>query len=540
MNLKSFATSAGCFALVTLVMASPFVDYGHLSSASYEGDSRLLIWTLAWDSHAMLTGSPLFNANMFHPASQALAWAEHHVGIALFALPAYASTGNPVLAYWLVWLIAFPLNALAMQALAYRVTHDRLAAFGAGLVYAFCFFRMHHAHGHVQMLWTWALPLVPLALERWAERPSLLHAAVAATLVLLQALSGWYLAVFAALLSLVVAAILLTTRRPTVGHAISGTLALAISVLTIWWFAAPYTRVLAGGPAEAAANSADLGAYLVPPENTWLGQWVIGHTTFSPRWIWGEQTLYVGLTTLVLAAIGLWKWRNRPGPLSAAVLTTGAIALALSFGPAAGWSPYDLFTQLPAMSLLRAPARFALLVMLALALLAGVAIADLHRRLGRAAPAVLIALALIGLSESYVIGFPGGKPPQMATPAVYHRLNTLPAGAVLSLPSYVGTPEAFRESDYLLFSTAHWRPIVNGFGRQEPAGHGATLKTVSRFPAADAIQRLCDLQVRYVVLHTARASELRAAPQKAEANPEITFLGRFADDVLFGICSRGP
>ena len=43
--------------------------------------------------------------------------------------------------------------------------------------------------------------------------------------------------------------------------------------------------------------------------------------------------------------------------------TTGAIALALSLGPAAGWSPYDLFTQLPAMSLLRARARFALLVM---------------------------------------------------------------------------------------------------------------------------------------------------------------------------------
>jgi len=226
------------------------------------------------------------------------------------------------------------------------------------------------------------------------------------------------------------------------------------------------------------------------------------------------------------------------GPLSAAVLTTGAIALALSFGPAAGWSPYDLFTRLPAMSLLRAPARFALLVMLALALLAGVAIADLRRRLGRATPALLIALALIGLSESYVIGFPGGKPPQLAIPPVYERLSTLPAGAVLSLPSYVGTPEAFRESDYLLVSTAHWRPIVNGFGRQDPPGHDATMGSVSHFPAADAIQRLCDLRVRYVVLHTGRASELRAPAQEAETSPNITSLGRFGDDFLFGICPR--
>ena len=187
---------------------------------------------------------------------------------------------------------------------------------------------------------------------------------------------------------------------------------------------------------------------------------------------------------------------------------------------------------------MRAPARFALLVMLALALLVAVAVADLRRRLGRDSIPALLALGVMGLSESFVVGFPGGKPPQMATPAVYQRLNTLPAGAVLSLPSYVGTPEAFRESDYLLFSTAHWRPIVNGFGRQDPPGHDATMETVSRFPAADAIQRLCDLQVRYVVLHTGRASELRTAAQEAEGNPAITSLGHFGDDFLFDACPR--
>ena len=137
MHLSHRVNSAAGFAVATLVMASPLIDYRHLADASYEGDSRLLIWTLAWDSHAILTASPLFDANMFHPASESLAWAEHHIGIALFAMPTYAVSGNPVLAYWLVWLMAFPLNALAIQALAYRVTGDRIAAFAAGLVYAF-------------------------------------------------------------------------------------------------------------------------------------------------------------------------------------------------------------------------------------------------------------------------------------------------------------------------------------------------------------------------------------------------------------------
>ena len=246
-NLGHLLKTGLWFGIVTLIMAAPFVDYSRLKTASYEGDSRLLIWTLAWDAHALLTWSPLFDANIFYPAKQALAWAEHHIGIAVFSLPIYAATRNPVLAYWVVWLIAFPLNALAMQALAYRVTRDRVAAFGAGLVYAFCFFRMHHAHGHLQLLWTWALPLVPLALERWAERPSFWRAAIVAILVVLQALAGWYLAVFVALLSLAVAAFCLWSRRITQSHAVTGATAFMVSLIPLLWFAAPYIRIRAGG-----------------------------------------------------------------------------------------------------------------------------------------------------------------------------------------------------------------------------------------------------------------------------------------------------
>jgi hypothetical protein len=535
LNTRHWATIAGGFLLVTLVMASPLVDLRHLTDASYQGDARLIIWTLAWDAHALLTGSPLFAANMFYPAAEALSWAEHHVGIAMFALPVDALTGNPVLAYWVVWLLAFPLNALAAYALAYRVTRDSPAAFGAGLVYAFCFFRMHHGHGHLQLLWTWALPLVPLALERWVERPSLPRAVLAAALVLVQALSGWYVAVAVALLSMIAAPLLLWARRLTFQHVVSGLVVSVASVLTLAWFARPYMRLRAGGAEEARSNAADLAAYLVPPANTWLGQWVGAHTSLTPRWIWGEQTVYVGLIPLGFAVVGLWTWRHRRDRLSGAVLLTGAAALLLSFGPGGGWSPFDLLTQLPGMSLVRAPARFALLVMLAMALLVAFGAAQLRVRLKRRAPAVLVLLALIGLSESYVIGFPGGKPAQLPVPEVYRRLKALPPGPLLSLPSYRATPEAFREADYLLFSTAHWQPIVNGYGRQEPPSHGETMATIARFPAPAAVQKLREIGVRYVVVHTGRASELRQAVLDASANRGVTLLGRFEEDYLYGI-----
>ena len=289
---------------------------------------------------------------------------------------------------------------------------------------------------------------------------------------------------------------------------------------------------------EAAGNSADVAAYLVPPQNTWVGQWVGAHTSLTPRWIWGEQTVHVGITTLAFALVGLWSWRHKREPISAAVLVAGGIALALSFGPHNGFSPYDLLVSLPAMSLVRAPARFALVVMLGIALLVGIGLAQFRRRLGTRAPALLVPLAVVGLSESYVIDFPGGKPPEMRTPVIYELLSSLPPGPVLSLPTYAGSREAFRESDYLLFSTVHWRPIVNGFGRQDPPGHGAIMKIAAAFPDSESLVELCEVGLRYVVIHTGRASELRDVARRAQQAESVTLIEQLGDDYLFRICDR--
>ena len=536
MSRRAWLISAVGFALVTRVMAAPLVDLDNLSDASYPGDARLLIWTLAWDAHALLTGAPLFDANMFFPQAGALDWAEHHIGIGVFAAPVYALTHDPVYAYWCVWLAAFVLNGLAMQALAFRITKDAVASFGAGLVYAFCFFRMHHAHGHVQMLWTWALPLALLVADRWVERPTVGRTATVTALVVIQALSGWYLAVDVALL-LLVAAPFLRIRHPlTPRHAATGAVAVAVAVPAVLWFAGAYTHLSGNSLAEVMGNSADVASYLVPPENTSLGRWIAANTSLTPRWIWGEQTLYAGMVALVLGTIGTWGWFRRPDRLTAAVAVAGGIALALSLGPGiAGHMPFDYFATLPVMGLLRAPARMALLVMLALSVLVAVGAAYLRTRWHRPATVLLTVAAVLGLWESHVVGFPGGTPPREPVPAVYTRLASLPAGPVLSLPTYRFAPDNFREADYLLFSTAHWFPIVNGFGRHEPPSHKEQMEVLSRFPAPEAMARLRGIGVRYVVLHPDRASELARAAGKAEQVPGVRLVAHDGSDFLFEI-----
>jgi hypothetical protein len=528
---RPWLIAAAAYTVITVPFVSPLTNYRHLSTASYEGDSRLLIWTLAWDSHAVLSGAPLFDANIFYPLAGALAQAEHHIGIALFALPFYAASGNPVLTYWIVWLLAFPLNAVAMHALAWRVTRDHLASFVGGVVYAFCFFRMHHAHGHLQLMWTWALPLVPLALERWLAQPTWPRASLVAGLVLVQALSSWYLAVFVAILGVVSTVLLVPGTRLRRAHVAQALTAFVCTAMVIAWFAMPYFRLATGPVDEIAANAADVKGYLVPPEHTWLGQWLLRNTAVRPRWIWGEQTLYVGMTTFAMACIGAWRMRKRKADrVLAAVLITGLFAFTLSFGPSSfGLTPFDLFSSLPGMDLLRAPARFALLVMMGMALLAAIGTSGMKSR------AIVGLLVAAVLGESFVVNFPSGKPQPFPTPMVYEQLASRPAGALLSLPTYRGTPEAFRETDYLLFATRHWRPIVNGFGRQEPPSHSRRMDVLGRFPQSEAVELMRSLGIRHAILHTRRASELADRVRQASESNALRLITAAEGDFLFEI-----
>jgi hypothetical protein len=184
----------------------------------------------------------------------------------------------------------------------------------------------------------------------------------------------------------------------------------------------------------------------------------------------------------------------------------GLLAFGLSLGPtASGLAPLDLARHVPGLALFRAPARFGLLVVLATAALAAVGAAWLARgRAGRIAVCCCLPLMLL---EWRVVDFPGGKPAARPTPAAYARLRDLPAGAIVSLPDYAGTDQWFREADYLLFSTDHWRPIANGYGRSEPPGFRPLMDALRTFPSAASMTALRANRIRYVLWDAARAGD---------------------------------
>ncbi len=241
-------------------------------------------------------------------------------------------------------------------------------------------------------------------------------------------------------------------------------------------------------------------------------------------------------------------WPSAPGYYLALTLV-GVIA---SFGPWLEITPAlrvqplygQLYGLVPGFDALRVPGRFGVLVMTGLAVLAGFGAATLARRLPRPGwrAGALGALGALAVLEAWAVPLPRTTVPPEPGPAD-RWLAAQPGSseAVLVLPLY--DPRAVHlESLRLLGSTAHWRPLVNGYAGVFPAGHLADIALLNTFPAPAAVARLRAIHVRYVVVHLGQYHpEPRARLEAAFAllPPGVTRVATFEHSRIFEIGPEG-
>jgi hypothetical protein len=60
---------------------------------------------------------------------------------------------------------------------------------------------------------------------------------------------------------------------------------------------------------------------------------------------------------------------------------------------------------------------------------------------------------------------------------------------------------AFHESIYMVYSTLHWKPLVNGYAGIEPRRYVQLRELLRFFPSAESISALRSIGTRYVVVH---------------------------------------
>ena len=70
---------------------------------------------------------------------------------------------------------------------------------------------------------------------------------------------------------------------------------------------------------------------------------------------------------------------------------------------------------------------------------------------------------------------------------------------------------AFENAEYVLNSTAHWRPLMNGYSGYTPASYAEYANTFWYFPRAHAIEAMRRAGVTHVMVHP-RASATKRTP----------------------------
>ena len=80
-------------------------------------------------------------------------------------------------------------------------------------------------------------------------------------------------------------------------------------------------------------------------------------------------------------------------------------------------------------------------------------------------------------------------------------LASLPAGPVVELPFWYERLDYHRHAFYMLNSTVHWQPMVNGYSDVIPQDFRDNAKPLSAFPDAASFEILEKIGARYALFH---------------------------------------
>jgi len=512
-------------------------------------DPLLNLWILAWEAHQLvLSPTHVFDANIFYPFRHTLAYSETLFSTSGLVFPFMLAPDTRILGYNLAFLSTFVLSALGAYLLTFYLTGRRLPGVIAGVVFAFAPYRFGHL-SQIQLLSAQWFPFAILSLDRLLRagtesgrlrRPGRALALFVVFFVL-QCLASFYYAFQMALVAALYALVFLLVHRKrfawrTLRYLI---LAGALSAALILPAALPYLSVQkelhAGWSLENNETfSASLQAYLYAAESNPL--W--GRLAARLSYVYGPccppDTLFPGLLATLLAALGIARWRrrpSRPGPYlqEGFYLLLLVSAFALSLGPSLHVRanevvplpfslPYAwLYHAVPFFRAMRAPVRFANLVMLALAVLAGYGTAAVLSRLSRRVAVVAtVVLAGVLLVEYAAVPVDSVKiPGPEQVPPVYRWLAEQPRTVILELPlaSKLPTPRLSRPVDprqawatsrlleHQYFSTFHWHTTPDGYSGFIPPRHGEMVYEMDRFPSARSVAVLQALDVQWLILH---------------------------------------
>ena len=522
-SVRRHATTIVLFVLLAVAHTWPLAMAPARWSRVDNGDYVLNAWILAWVVHqAPRDPLHLFDANIFYPEPRTLAFSEHLIPQAVLAAPVIWAGGSAVLAYNVVMLAGFVLTAWSMAWVITRWTGDWPAGIMAGALFAF------NAHTltrltHVQALHNEFLPLALLAIDDLLLRATWASAARVGVFSALHGLTSGYSLVFGVLADAAAVAsradewIPFSAARDRRARAAARLLRLAaaaaVAIAVLAPFLLPYWEArqhqgLTRSIDEARFYSARGIEYLATTGRVFMG------TALRQAYVHGggTDTLFPGIVATILSIItvvtGL-AWRDRRARMCLAV---GIVGVVLSFGPRTALYAF-LYDHVPLLQGIRAPVRIGFLALFAVAALAGFALAWLRERMRartRIGPRALAlgTWLLVLLTQAEALRAPLEWRDYRGSSPVYRVVAGLKDAVIAEFPFYQPT-DFYRNAGYMLASTRHWKPLLNGYSGFMPQSYRHMAEAMRTFPNPPTTDLLRGAGVTHVIIHRDRFGEGR-------------------------------
>lgn len=497
MRFRGFGEAAAVVAgavLLACVFTYPYVVYFNNGGRLDTNDGRFSIWVVAWVTHA-LTSDPgnLYNANTFYPHTNTLAYSEAEIVEGLIGAPIWWLTKNPYTTHNFVFLFGFAQSFIATYYLVRRLYGDRRAAIVAGVLFAYCPFAFNR-QPHIQLVMIGFLPWCMLAWHRFLDRTTLARAGELGVVMALTGLACAYYGIFAGGMISMAAMWFAVTRRRLTDIKYWSLLAVGavVCVALIGPFFWPYIQLQQSEGFQRSLSgqySANIGAWLA--SSAWAHRWWVPYLQ-AP-----SEVLFPGILAIVLGVSGA-RLALRSDRRDVAIFYSGLAIFTvwLTFGPAAGLYTV-LYKTVPVLSFLRAPSRAGIVVTMCLVVLSAPAMIAIMRRRGQnAAFAVLCVLATADLFRAPLRM---REAPPLA--AAYRILAASPRGPVVELPFWHDGASFHGHVEYMLNSTYHWQPLINGYSDHIPQDFRDNSTILATFPSAPAFKVLERLGARYAVMH---------------------------------------
>ncbi len=519
------------FCGIALLAMSPVLATPRTHILGLPGDNLQYAYITGWVAQALRMGaSPFVDPRLNYPDDLLLTGTDAPFLSVILAAPATWALG-PVFGYNLIIFVSHILTGYFTYLWLLTLTGSRAGAIIAGLLFMLAPYRTIRSYAQLNLISTQAIPLFFWALHHaltCPQRGELRLWLLGAATLLVGLLSQYYLII--CLTTGIAYALLLNWRQPLTllipGWRIAFSVAIG-ALLSALPYLSSLSTYAAYGVARTRLWSADPLNFLLPPTTHPL--WGTLVASFRSEPYIGEKTLYVGIVALVLAGLGYWRGPAQLRQHRTVWLGTVLVGFVFALGTDLWlnntplsishpfWLPAYYLAHLPLIGSMRVWARFGIITIFFIALLAGLGAAWLvarqPRRIGQLATLALL-IVLIGFDF---------MPANLGTTALGPRaVDTWLAAhpddfAVAFLP-----PENDLVNYRAMFGSLYHGKHLPAFmhSRHMPSSYRRYMLATLSFPSPAALHELQTLQIRYIILDSHAYTGWRG-PAWADLAPQI-------------------